>query len=225
MDASATLPAVVDRLVAFHGPPPRPPSTDPFELVLFENVVYLAPDHRRVEAFEELRRTIGTRPSDLLGASRKSLEAVTSQGILKGVSAAKLVECAETCVRDFGGELAGVVEEPESVARRALRRFPGIGESGADRILLFTGKRPLLAPDSNGLRVLVRLGLVGEESSYARTYAGAKAVAEVLGTDIGRMQLAHGVLRGHGKTVCRRNKPACVTCPLRDVCAYPQAVE
>lgn len=221
LDASGTLPVAIDTLLAHHGAPPGPPSTDPFELVLFENVAYLAPDHRRLEAFESLRRTIGTAPSDLLNASRESLEAVTSRGILKSVSAEKLVECAEICVREFGGDVSSVVEEPEAVARRALRRFPGIGESGAERILLFSGKRALLAPDSNGVRVLVRMGLVHAESSYSRTYARAKPVAETLGADIGRMQVAHGLLRVHGKTVCRRNKPACAACPLRNMCAYP----
>jgi hypothetical protein len=54
-----------------------------------------------------------------------------------------------------------------SEARRALQKFPGIGAPGADKILLFTKTHALPALDSNGLRVLVRLGLAKEAKSYS----------------------------------------------------------
>ena len=63
---------------------------------------------------------------------------------------------------------------PLAEARKILRSFPGIGEPGAEKVLLFSGRQALLAPDSNALRVLVRLGLVREEKSYARTYAASR---------------------------------------------------
>jgi len=218
-----TLPEAVDELLTFHGVPNGPPTSDVFELVLFENIAYLAPDDRRRQAFERLRTEIGTRPEDLLKASRESLERVTALGALKGTSAAKLVRCAKTSAHVFNGDLSRVLEEPDEVAKRALRRFPGIGEPGAEKILLFAGGRPFLAPDSNGLRVLSRLGLIGEESSYARTYSAARAVSGSLGTDVARFQLAHAVLRVHGKRICRRKEPMCTSCPLRRRCAFARA--
>ena len=51
---------------------------------------------------------------------------------------------------------------------RLLRRFPGIGEPGADRLLLLAGGKRTLAPDSNALRVLVRLGLGTAGGNYRR---------------------------------------------------------
>lgn len=215
-----TLPEAVDELVIFHGVPAGPPSSDVFELVLFENIAYLASDNRRLQAFDRLRTEIGTRAEDLLKASRESLEEITALGIMKGTSAAKLLKCAEINVQVFNGDMSGILEETDMVAKRALRRFPGIGEPGAEKILLFAGRRPFLAPDSNGLRVLIRLGLTREESSYAKTYSVARVVAGALGTDIARFQLAHDVLRVHGKTICRGKEPVCASCPLRDRCAF-----
>jgi endonuclease-3 len=206
-------------LAAYHGTPPRPPSSDPFELVLFENVAYLARDDRRLQAFAHLKSTIGTEPAALLGATTEALEAVTSWGILKGTSAAKLRRCAAIAIDEFQGDLSGLVQEPTSRAMRVLQRFPGIGEPGAEKILLFAAGRPFLAPDSNALRVMVRLGLVQEEPSYARTYAGARSVAAALGSDPALLQRAHGLLRVHGQTLCRR-QPDCHSCPLRAVCPY-----
>jgi hypothetical protein len=43
-----------------------PPSTDPLELIIWENIAYLANDKRRAEAFAILKRTIGTRPDQIL---------------------------------------------------------------------------------------------------------------------------------------------------------------
>src|SRR5262249_58957930 len=85
--------------------------------------------------------------------------------------------CAAIVADDLDGELEAIVRGPVDRAKRALRRFPSIGEPGAEKILLFAGAAPLLAPESNGLRVLGRLGLIREEKSYARMYAAARPLA------------------------------------------------
>ena len=42
-----------------YGEPEPPPADDPFELILWEQVAYLASDERRVEAFERLAAKVG----------------------------------------------------------------------------------------------------------------------------------------------------------------------
>ena len=56
-------------------------------------------------------------------------------------------------------------------------QFPSIGEPGAEKILLFARVYPVLGLDSNGVRVLTRLGLVVEAKSYAATYRGVQRLA------------------------------------------------
>ena len=126
-------------------------------------------------------------------------------------------------VNDFGSDLARVIKGPIAVAKRALRSFPGIGEPGAEKILLFSGQHALLAPESNGLRVLVRLGLVVEEKSYARTYAASREAAKELPPETSAMQEAHLLLKQHGQTFCKRIVPLCEECPLVLECAYAYA--
>jgi endonuclease III len=217
---SLTLRRAVRVLRKHYGAPEPPPSTDPFELVLWENVAYLASPARRREAFELLRSTVGTSPKAILSAKRQALEQVTSRGILKATFAAKLRECARIAMDDFGGDLGAVVRLPLESAKRALRSFPGIGEPGAEKILLFAGRHALLAPDSNALRVLVRLGLVGEGTSYSRTYAATRALADPLGADVPFLQEAHQLLQRHGQSLCKRSAPRCTECPLAGECAY-----
>jgi endonuclease III len=66
----------------------------------------------------------------------------------------------------------------------------------------------------------VRLGLVREGSSYARTYAAARAAAADLSPDVGIVQEAHLLLQQHGQTLCKRSAPLCAACPLENRCAY-----
>jgi len=205
-----------------YGPPVPPPTRDPFELVLFENVAYLASPERRREAFHALRDEIGTAPRALLRASSRALQAVTARGILKGTSERKLRECARVALRELDDSLDAIVAGPVPAAKKALCRFPGIGGPGADKVLLLCGRHASLAPESNGLRVLARLGIVAERKSYAQTYAATRTLTVPGG--VRAMLAAHLLLQRHGQTVCRNKTPLCEACPLRSRCGHARGV-
>lgn len=215
-----TLRAAIGRLGKHYGEQAGPPTTDPFELVLWENVAYLASPERRREAFEQLAREIGTSPGAIIAAGRKDLERVTARGILAPEFADKLRACAAIVQDSLDGDATALTRLPLAQAKKALRRFPGIGEPGAEKILLFSGREALLAPESNGLRVLVRLGFIREEKSYAQTYAAAREAAKGLTSDVKLMQQAHLLLHLHGRTLCRRQGPLCEPCPLASGCVW-----
>jgi endonuclease III len=221
--APLTLRAAIDVLRKHYGPPKPLPTSDPFELILWENVAYLASPARRREAFSLLKRTVGTDPEAILAAKPQALESVTARGILEETFAGKLRECAGIVLEKLDGDLAAVVRGPLDRAKRALCLFPGIGEPGAEKILLFSGREALLAPDSNGLRVLCRLGLLQEEKSYAATYAAGREVAKDLPAKPSVLQEAHLLLQQHGQTLCKRSAPRCDSCPLAPACAHAQA--
>jgi hypothetical protein len=54
-------------------------SSAPLELIIWENIVYLANDTRRAEAFAILKRTIGTHPDQILAAQHSALAQEDSQ--------------------------------------------------------------------------------------------------------------------------------------------------
>jgi endonuclease III len=205
-----------------YGKPPPPFSTDPFELIVYENIAYLASDEKRGEAFASLRRDVGVTPRAILKASNTQLaRACRIGGIYPERRAERLRRSAEIVVSRFDGDLRSVLRLPQKEARKALQRFPTIGEPGADKILLFCGGHPVVAPESNGLRVLVRLGFVHEESSYGATYRAALAsIASEAGRDRRFLIAAHLLLRRHGQELCRRSRPDCPMCPLRARCDY-----
>lgn len=216
------LTAIIDMLIRAFGTPEPPRITDPFEMVLYENVAYLVDDERRDRAFENLRTTIGTRPADILTASPQQFATVAKlAGANKQGQVAKIVTAARIAERDFNGDPTGVLKQPLPRARAALKKFPGIGDPGADKILLFNKAAAVLALDSNGLRVLTRIGFADEQPNYAATYRSVQqAVAQELSTDHDWLIRAHQLLRRHGQEVCKRKAPRCESCVLHAHCSF-----
>ena len=108
-----------------------------------------------------------------------------------------------------------------TAAKKDLQKFPAIDEPAAEKIVLFNHRHPFLALDSNGLRVLVRLGYAPEHRNYAATYKGIqRALAPDLPDDCGTLIRAHQLLRQHGQELCKRNSARCDSCLLRAHCLY-----
>jgi endonuclease III len=217
-----SLPDIVARLEAAGGPAPQPPSTDPLELVLWENAAYLVDDEQRARAFHALKSQIGFRPESILKAPKAALFKIAQLGgMVPELRVEKLRDIAEITQKDFGGNLRKALEGPLPAARKALRKYPGIGAPGADKILLFSGIAPLFSLESNGLRALVRLGFGEEKKSYSSTYSSVLKDAEPeLQKDAGWLVAAHQILRRHGQELCKRSDPLCESCPLARDCAF-----
>lgn len=225
MKARPKLREVISALEASAGKAAPFPSKDPWELILRENAAYLVDDAVRDEVFRSLKKEIGLTPEAILGAPFERLvDAIQKGGMRPPMRAEKLLEAAEIA-REVGlPRLRALARDGGPEARKVLRRFPGVGEPGADRLLLAAGSAATLAPDSNGLRVLVRLGFAKEDKSYAKTYrAAAEAVAPELPHDAAWLASAHQLLRRHGQETCRRSEPRCDVCPLENSCAFARA--
>ena len=217
--------AIIRKLEKFYGRPKPPQITDPLELILFENVAYLANDEKRAAAFSALKKKIGTRPEQILKASQKQLEEITRiGGIVPELRAQRLRQIAELVHYILKDDLASELKKPLAQAKKALKKFPTVGDPGAEKILLFTGTYPVLALESNGLRVLVRLGFAEEQKSYSATYRGVQqALAGHLPPGCDALIAAHQLLRQHGQELCKRTRPLCEAgCPLTVKCSYFQ---
>lgn len=213
---------IIARLAAHYGNPGPLITTDPFELVLLENVAYLVSDQRREEAFKTLREYAGTKPHQILAAAPENLlRAAALGGMRPEQRVNRLREIALIAMESFDGDLRQALKLPLARARQALRKFPGIGEPSAEKILLFTRSYPVLSLDSNGLRVLVRLGFAEEKKNYTATYrAIQEAIADQLPDDYEWLISAHLLLRQHGKELCKTNAPVCEQCSVRKSCKY-----
>jgi len=220
--ARPSLKKLIARLAAHYGPPPPLITADPFELVLLENIAYLVSDARRQEAFNVLRKRAGTKPPEVLTAANQDLlQATRLGGMHPEQRVTRLREIALIAMNEFGGDLNEALQLPLAQAKKALQRFPSIGEPSAEKILLFTRAFPVLGLDSNGLRVLLRLGFGVEKKNYSASYVSVQeAIKDQLSDDYDWLISAHLLLRQHGKNLCKTSRPLCAECPVRKSCAY-----
>ncbi len=214
----ADLALVLERLASVYGEPPALPQRSVFEWLVYDNVAYLVDDARRDEAYALLRKRTALTPEALAQVPEAALQGVAGKGILPEHQAEKLRRIAQLAQEDDLKALPGM---PLEDAKRVLMRYPSIGEPGAEKILLFARLQPLLGLESNGVRVLSRLGLIAEGKSYAATYRQVQNLGEQhTQRGIDWLIRAHQLLRQHGQELCKRTRPKCEQCPLTDACAY-----
>ncbi len=188
--------------------------------MLHTNAGYLVDDERRDALFARLWK-LAPNPAALLRATTEQLMAIANDGGMHpAVRVERWREIARRTLGEADGDLDGTLRSlPLTRARRLLKGFPSIGDPGADHALLFAGIAPLPTVESNGLRVLVRLGFVASDTPYAPGYrAAVGALLTSFGPKFAALRRAYTVLRRHGKTICRRSAPECPRCPLRRRC-------
>jgi endonuclease III len=223
MNESNQLTRIVKKLKNFYGPPEPPKITDPLEIILHENVAYLADDEKRNAAFAALKKKVGTRPEQILKATQDQLVKITRMaGIVPELRAERLRQIAEIAHYIFKNEIDDELKKPLAQAKKSLKKFPSIGDPGAEKILMLTRSHPVLALESNGLRVLLRLGFAEEKKSYSASYRGVQqALAGQLPSRYEALISAHQLLRQHGQELCKRTRPLCEGgCPLTEDCRY-----
>ena len=203
---------MVERLRAAYGRPKPPPTSDPLELVLWENAAYLLSDERRQKVFELLRERVGLKARDILAAKPAALLEIGKLGGMRPeVRVERWLTIAHLALSQFQGDLRNVLRLPLKEAKKALQQFPCIGEPGAEKILLFSGSHAILGLDSNGLRVLVRVGYGREQKSYSATYRSVRdAIANQTWDKCPPLIQAHQLLRRHGMERCKPRRQSVV---------------
>ena len=123
------------------------------------------------------------------------------------------MDLAATCAPHLAGSL--------SEARKILKKFPGIGDPGADRILLFAGIKPIAAVPSNCGQVLVRFLYGREGESYNVNYRQAQqAIAADVPESFEARMRAYLLLKHHGQEICKRSRPRCERCNVSPTCTF-----
>ena len=105
------------------------------------------------------------------------------------------------------------------------RRIYGIGEPGADKILLLTRTYKVLPLDSNGVRALCRIGYGRSDKNYTTTYKSV--IAAVTPELVDDYSLADRRTRRCCGTTANRSarpvEPRCEICPIAAACDYAAA--
>jgi endonuclease III len=163
---------VVSRLERHYGKPARLRSTDPFDMVLWECCAYLVDDGRRRKVYDRLISATGGNPERIAAMQPAALaQVIKEDGGMRPAMRAEKLQRAADLVLDAGRRvLTALCRSDPKRARMILKKFPGIGDPGADKILMVQGSLKSLAPESNAARVLCRLGFGTPDPRYDRMY-------------------------------------------------------
>ncbi len=216
-----TLTAVIAKLAPLY--PSPAPLRDPLAILVWENVGYLIDDTRRAELFAEFKSKIGFRAAEIANVPMKILGDIVKRGGMNPQKRAeRLKDIGRMAIVECDGDIVGHLRAlPLARARAFLKKFPSVGDPGADRIVLFSGTAAQPAISSDGMRALVRLGLCAEQKSYSQTYRVAVDLLRKDGMpDAAWLERAYLVLRAHGRALCKRSAPICEPCPLDRLCAH-----
>ena len=116
-------------------------------------------------------------------------------------------ELARLLVERHNGEV------PES--REALEALPGVGRKTANVVLNTAFGHPTIAVDTHIFRVSNRTGLAPGKTPEAVEQGLLAIMPKQF------LQGAHHWLILHGRYVCKARSPDCATCPLNDLCRWP----
>jgi endonuclease-3 len=220
--AKTRMARVLERLEKFYGKPRAPRPTDAYEMVLHRICGYPQSDVNCDKGFAALKKKIGFAPAEILAAPVAKLrEALRAGGIVPELRAERLREIAARVETEFGGNLNAVLKRPVAEAKKALRKFPTLGEAGAEKILLYTKTAPVAAVPSNCIHVPLRLGFGREYKNWAASYKSAQEAIRAELPETCEAQLrAYLLFKQHGQTLCKSARPKCEECPVTDECGY-----
>ena len=216
---------LLDSLESNYGALDPAAPTDPYEFLIWWHCGYPASEERCSKGWASLTSEIGIAPKRLLSASTAKLEgALKAGGMVPDLRAARLKEIAARILGEYAGDLRSALSRlsvPQ--ARKALKAFPGIGNPGADRILLFARLSPVAAVPSACPHVLVRVLDGAEGPKYVAVYAAAQRILNTLPATVDERIRGYLLVARHGHELCKRSSPLCERCPLRARCAFANA--
>lgn len=217
-----TVRELLDKLERLYGKQRPSWPVDPYEFIVWWNCGYPASEATCAKGWCKLQSEVGTDPRSLLKAtSRKIASAMRAGGIVPELRASRLKEIATRVEEEFSGDLRAALTASLPQARKTLKKFPGIADPGADRILLFAAIAPIAAVPSNCTQVLVRILHGQERENYGVNYHQAQqAIAADVPEEFEARTRAYLLLKRHGQEICKRARPKCEACPVSANCSY-----
>ena len=116
---------------------------------------------------------------------------------------------------EFQGDMQKMALLNTAQMRQKLLNVNGIGPETADSILLYALEKPIFVIDAYTVRVLARHDMIClEEAQY---HLIQDLFMENLPTDICLFNEYHALFVRLGKEMCKRKRPTCTPCPLKDL--------
>ncbi|SFF42241.1 DNA-(apurinic or apyrimidinic site) lyase /endonuclease III [Fontimonas thermophila] len=178
----------------------------PFELLVAVVLSAQATDVGVNKATARLFPVANT-PQAILALGEAGLREYIKTIGLYPTKARHIIGLCQALIERHGGEVPR--------AREALEALPGVGRKTANVVLNTAFGEPTIAVDTHIFRVANRTGLAPGKTVRAVEERLLKVTPKEFVKD------AHHWLILHGRYICKARNPACMRCPIVDLCEYP----
>jgi endonuclease-3 len=149
-------------------------------------------------------------PQDFASASNETIEAlIRPTGYFRN-KAKNIKNCSTHLLDKYNGRVPQSLDE--------LTELPGVGRKTANVVLGSAFNIPGMVVDTHVARISKRLGFTVSDNPVKIEYDLMKIIRKENWNDFS-LQLIY-----FGRAICTARKPACPTCPLYDLCDFPDKI-
>lgn len=130
------------------------------------------------------------------------------------LKAARLKNLLAFIQQEYQGDLDLFFALDLPVLRENLLAVKGIGPETADSIILYAAQQPIFVVDAYTHRILFRHQLIDDGVDY---YEIQELFMDSLPEDVQLYNEYHALLVRLGKDFCKKSKPLCDDCPVKDI--------
>ncbi len=217
MQAKNIFLEIYELLFEIYGPQEWWPGNGPFEMLVGAILTQNTNWQNVTKAIENLKSRKLLSFCALEAASHQEIATAIKPSGYYNIKTRRLKNLL-TMIRDcYSGEVENLLADGTENARNQLLGVKGIGPETADSILLYGGGHPIFVVDAYTHRIFSRHQLVPEESYYEEIQ---DLFMEALPSKAQLFNEYHALIVRIGKDYCKKKKPLCESCPLRDI--FPQ---
>ncbi len=213
---SKALQNIYHQLLDCYGPQHWWPAEEPFEVMVGAILTQSAAWLNVEKAIANLKEARALSPEALRRFSLTEIATLIRPSGYYNAKARKLKSLAqwlgEYCDDDLNKLCAGDIDH----LHQQLLSVYGIGQETADSIILYAVNKPVFVIDAYTCRIINRIGLAPERSSYN---AYQTLFMDNLPADTALFNEYHALLVCLGKDVCRKH-PLCHKCCLKSICRF-----
>ncbi len=211
---SQALQNIYHQLKDCYGPQHWWPADEPFEMI-FGAILTQATAWSNVEkAITNLKAARALSPKALRSLPLPELATLIHPCLYYNAKALKLKSLAFWLGDRYQDHLDKLFANNIDDLRQQLLSVHGIGQETADSIILYGANKPIFVIDAYTRRILSRIGLAPETTSYT---AYQSLFMDNLPADAELFQEYHALLVCLAKNVCR-SRPLCHQCCLNNIC-------
>jgi len=149
-------------------------------------------------------------PQDFADASNETIEAlIRPTGYFRN-KAKNIKNCSKSLLEIYDGQVPQTLDE--------LVKLPGVGRKTANVVLGSVFKIPGIVVDTHVARISKRLGLTKSDNPVKIEYDLMEIIPRE-NWNLFSLQLIY-----FGRAICKARKPLCPTCPLYDLCDFPDKI-